>query len=111
MRVLAKRDYWLSQNTRIIKRLYEIEKSPDFPDGEKFAIQYLFTKDSEWIEIARIDNYGYQKGKTGSHIHKLGLDDVEFRKFKFEEAEDYVIELGNRIVRERLMKGDENGQN
>ena len=106
MKVIKDMDLTIGEGRRLIVRVYIVEKSQLFPDGIKFAIQYLFLKDSEWIEIARVDNYKHDNVKVGSHIHKLGFTEAEFRDIFPEEAEEYVVRLSESIIARLMLEGD-----
>jgi len=94
MRALIEQDILLAEDVRLVKRLYRVPRSPSFPDGLKFAFQYLVLKEGIWREVCRVDNYEHAGG-TGTHVHKHGS--VTFRQMTFEEAEDYIIALGERL--------------
>ncbi len=109
MEIVLDMDIPLSEDIRLIKRLYKVGDSEKFQGGLMFALQYLWRQEGKWIEVARIDNYKHQN-RTGAHIHKFGNDFVEFREVSFEEAEELVIELGEKI-RQNLQLGDYDGKN
>lgn len=111
MKVLQDLDLPRGERRRLILRVYEVEKSPLFPESVKFALQYLFLKGGKWIEIARIDNYKHDSVKIGPHIHKLGLPEAKFRDILPEEAEEYIAHLGESIIARLMLEGDSNGQN
>ena len=90
-------DIPLAEDKRLIKRLYKVDKSDDFPDGLEFAYQFLFFKNDKWIQVARIDNQ-LHGGKPGTHIHMLKREKVEWVDLTFEEAEDKIIEMGESII-------------
>ena len=94
-------DIPLGENKRLIKRLWKVNKTDDFPDGLEFAYQFLYYKDGEWIQIARIDNQLHE-GKPGAHIHILKREKVKWEELTFEEAEDKIIELGESLVKNIL---------
>ena len=106
MKVIKDLDLTIGEGRRLIVRVYIVEKSQLFPDGIKFAIQYLFLKDARWIELARVDNYKHDPLKVGSHIHKLGLPEAEFRDIFPEEAEEYVVRLSESIIARLMLEGD-----
>ena len=91
-------DIPLSEDKRLIKRLYKVDKSGDFPDGLEFAYQFLYFKDNKWIQVARIDNQ-LHGGKPGAHIHTLSREKVQWINLTFEEAEDKIIEMGENIIK------------
>ena len=39
-------DIPLAEDKRLIKRLYKVDKSDDFPDGLEFAYQFLYVKNT-----------------------------------------------------------------
>ena len=98
-------DVPLSEDIRLIKRLYKSDDRNAFPEGLRFALQYLWRQEGRWIEIARIDNYEHDENRTGVHIHKFGKGFVEFREMNFEEAEQYIIVLGEKIKQDILLGG------
>ena len=100
MEVVFEQDIHIGGNSRLVKRLYKAEPSAFFPDGLMFALQYLWQKEKEWIEVARIDNYKHARDKTGVHVHKFGTVEVEFKDMSFQEAEDCLISLAERIKKE-----------
>ena len=91
-------DIPLAEDKRLIKQLWKVDKSGDFPDGLEFAYQYLYFKNNEWIQLARIDNQLHE-GKVGVHIHVLKREKVEWEKLTFEEAEEKIIELGGSVIK------------
>ncbi len=111
MEIVVNQDSLIAQGVRLIRRLYKVDADADFPTGFKFALQYLFLGDGMWIEVTRIDNYRHDKRRTGTHIHKLGRTEVEYREMDFKEAEEYVISLGDRLKLALLLKGGKNGVN
>lgn len=99
MKVLQDLDNPLAEGRRLIIRIYQVEKSIGFPTGIKFAFQYLLLKGSKWIEVARVDNYEHGPRRTGSHVHKLGISEVEFKEITPEEAEEYIIGLAEGVIK------------
>ena len=98
MKVLVDQDIPLAENVRLIKRLYKVNKDKDFPEGLKFAYQFLFRKE-KWLEIARMDNYTHDLKKKGVHVHKIGAKEVIFKNMTFEECEEYIVNLGFNLIR------------
>ena len=111
MEVVFEQDFHIGEDNRLIKRLYKVEPSEFFPDGLMFALQYLWQKENEWIEVVRIDNYKHAHDKLGVHVHKFGTAEVEFKDMPFEEAGTYFIELAERIKKEILLGERQNGKN
>ena len=111
MEVVFEQDFHIGEDSRLVKRLYKVEPSDSFPDGLMFALQYLWHKEKEWIEVVRIDNYKHAPDKTGAHVHKFGAAEVEFKGMTFEEAETYLTELAERIKKEILLGERKNGKN
>ena len=98
MRVaIIDQDIPLAEDKRLVKRLYQVGKSDNFPDGLEFAYQFLYFKDGEWIQVARIDNQ-LHSGKPGVHIHTLKREKVEWKDLTFEDAEEKIIEMGENII-------------
>ena len=91
-------DIPLAENKRLVKRLYKVDKSEDFPNGLEFAYQYLYFKDDKWIQVARIDNQ-LHSGKPGAHIHTLSREKVQWADLTFEEAEEKILEMGENIIK------------
>jgi len=83
-------DFPVGENLRIIKRLWKVDKSDNFPQGLEFALQLLFRKDSVWVQVARIDNQ-LHKGKPGVHIHIHSK--VVWEDMSFEEAGERILQL------------------
>ena len=99
MNVIQDLELPLAEDRRLIIRMYQVEKSIYFPTGIKFAFQYLFSKDNKWIEVARVDNYEHDPKRTGSHVHKFGTSEVEFKEITPEEAEDYIMDLAEGVIK------------
>ena len=91
-------DIPLAEDKRLIKRLYKVDKSEDFPDGLEFAYQFLYFKDDKWIQVARIDNQ-LHSDSPGTHIHTLKREKVEWVDLTFEEAEEKILEMGESIIK------------
>ncbi len=110
MKLIFGSDKRLSEDTRLIKRLYQGE-SGDCPyKGFIFALQYLWFCEDRWLELARIDNYEHEKGRAGVHIHKFSTCFVEFREMSFTEAEQLILAVGEKI-KQRILLGDYDGKN
>ena len=99
----------LSEDTRLIKRLYLAESSDHASGNFVFALQYLWFHKDKWLELARIDNYQHEKGRTGARIHKFGTRFVEFREMSFTEAAECIISVGESI-KKKILLGDYNGE-
>jgi hypothetical protein len=93
----------LAEDKRLIKRLWKVDKSKNFPDGLEFVYQFLYSKDGKWIQAARIDNQMH-KGKPGTHIHILKREKVIWENLTFENAEDKIIEIGESIIKNIINK-------
>ena len=91
-------DIPLAEDKRLIKQLWKVDKSDDFPDGLEFVYQFLYYKDDKWIQVARIDNQLHEE-KAGVHIHILKRDKVEWEELTFEKAEEKVLELGENVIK------------
>ncbi len=100
----------LSEDTRLIKRLYRAEANEYSFGIFIFALQYLWFHEDKWLEVARIDNYAHEPKRRGVHIHKFGSDFVEFREMSFTEAGEFVISVGESI-KKKIMFGDYDGKN
>jgi len=85
-------DTLISVSIRVIKRLWKVEKSNEFPEGLEFAIQLLDRDNKLWKQILRIDNQLHD-GKPGVHIHKKGY--VQWLDITFEEAEELIGRYAN----------------
>ena len=94
---LVEEDATLGDWRRIITRLWKVKKSRNFPEGLEFALQLLYLKDEEWVQIARIDNQMHE-GKSGTHIHIFGRENVKWEDISFQDAEQRIIEIGRRII-------------
>lgn len=95
-KILIDQDTPIEENVRLIKRLWKVNKNRNFPHGLEFAFQLLHFKNSEWIQIARIDNQMHE-GSPGTHIHILGRKKVKWEDIKFQNAEQRIIEIGRRL--------------
>jgi hypothetical protein len=90
-------DIILAEDKRLIKRLWKVDVSKEFPIGLEFAYQFLYFSKNEWIQIVRIDNQ-LHKGKSGVHIHTLNSEEVQWTEMGFEESEITIIKLANKII-------------
>ncbi|MBI2176055.1 hypothetical protein HYU40_01740 [Candidatus Woesearchaeota archaeon] len=110
MKLVFVSDKRLSEDTRLIKRLYRAESS-DYTTGNfVFALQYLWFHEDKWLELVRIDNYEHEKGRAGVHIHKFGTPFVEFKEMNFTEAEQLILAVGEKI-KQKILLGDYDGKN
>lgn len=96
-------DIPLAEDKRLIKRLWKVGKSDNFPNGLEFAYQFLYFKDDKWIQVARIDNQEHE-GKAGVHIHILKREKVGWEELTFEEAEEKILELGESAIKNIINK-------
>lgn len=96
-------DIPLAEDKRLIKMLYKVDKSDEFPDGLEFAYQFLYFKDNKWVQVARIDNQ-LHGGNPGVHIHTLKREKVEWVDLTFEEAEEKILETGESIIKNIINK-------
>jgi len=101
--IIIDQDIPLAEDKRLIKRLYKVDKSDDFPDGLEYAYQFLYFKDDKWAQVARIDNQ-LHSGKPGVHIHTLGREKVQWADLTFEGAQDKIIEMGESIIKNIINK-------
>ena len=95
--LLIDQDIPLSENTRLVKRLWKVDKSEDFPEGVEFAYQFLYFK-NKWIQVARFDNQMHE-GKPGLHIHILKREKMQWKHIAFENIEERIIELGESVIK------------
>jgi len=95
---LINQEIILAEDARLVKRLWKVAKSRDFPQGLEFSYQLLFFDRTKWIQIARIDNQMHG-GKQGTHIHIFGRRKVKWEDLAFEEAEKRVLGIGERMLR------------
>jgi len=93
-------DILLADDKRLIKKLWKVDKNDDYPTGLEFSYQLIYLKDSEWIQVARIDNQLHER-KAGVHIHILDRE-VKWEEMSFEKAEETIIELGESIIKNIL---------
>lgn len=107
MQVIINQDILIAEDVRLVKRLFKVGKDANFPDGLKFAYQYLVFKYGEWLDVCRIDNYRHSRQKAGAHIHKFSGEFVEFRDIGFREAEELVIRIGGQL--KVIIGADEDG--
>ncbi|MDO8740401.1 MAG: hypothetical protein Q7J54_02370 [Candidatus Woesearchaeota archaeon] len=96
-------DIPLAEDKRLVKKLWKVDKTDYFPHGLEFAYQFLYFKDNEWIQVARIDNQLHE-GKAGVHIHILKREEVRWEELTFEQAEEKILEIGEGIVRNIINK-------
>jgi hypothetical protein len=101
-------DFLISEEKRIALKLIKVSKDEHFPAGIEFAVQYLYFKDGEWIQVARIDNQLHE-GRPGVHIHILKREKVEWANISFSEAKEKIIELGEEVI--KSMRGGQNDKN
>lgn len=94
-KTIIDQDIALAQDRRLIKRLWKVDKSKEFPLGLEFALQVLFLHDEQWIRIVRIDNQ-LHGGKPGTHVHTHKR--IIWTDIPFEEAEQKIIELAEKII-------------
>ena len=91
-------DFLIGDKKRIVLKLVKVDKDENFPEGLEFAVQYLYFKNNEWQQIARVDNQLHE-GKPGTHIHILKRSKVEWVNIAFNESKEKIIEIGDRIIR------------
>lgn len=91
-------DFFIDEKKRIVLKLIKVDKDENFPEGLEFAVQYLYLKDNEWQQIARIDNQLHE-GRVGVHIHILKREKVEWTDMPFNDAREKIIEIGESIIR------------
>ena len=96
-------DIPLAENKRLVKKLYKVDKSDDFPDGLEFAYQFLYFNGDKWLQVARIDNQ-LHGGKPGVHVHTLMREKVQWSDLTFEDAEDRIIKIGESIIKNIINK-------
>ncbi len=96
-------DIALAEDRRLIKKLWKIDKDKYFPEGLEFAYQYIYFKDKEWIQIARIDNQLHEN-KPGTHIHILKREKVIWKKMDFKESERKILEISESIIKNMIDK-------
>ena len=101
--IIIDQDIPLAEDKRLIKKLWKVDKDDNFPDGLEFAYQFLYFKNNEWIQIARIDNQLHE-GKAGVHIHILKREKVEWEELTFEGAEQKILELGESVIKNIINK-------
>lgn len=96
-KLLIDQDIALDVDKRLVKKLWKVTQSNDFPTGVKFVYQYLYFRSNQWQQMARIDNM-LHKGKPGVHIHTLKREKVEWQDMTFEEAEEKILEYGEKVI-------------
>ncbi|MFH0700823.1 MAG: DUF6516 family protein [Candidatus Woesearchaeota archaeon] len=87
------------EKVRLVKTLMKRESSKEYPEPLKWALQMLYFNCEEWIEICRIDNYPHE-GKTGSHVHVYGREEIKKVKLTFLEADEVIKEISVRILKD-----------
>lgn len=105
MKIISSSEKWLSEDTRLLKRLYHAESGEQSSGSFIFAFQYLWFRKDRWLEIARIDNYVHEAKRRGVHIHKFGSNFVEFREMSLTEASGCIMLIGEDI-KKRILLGD-----
>ena len=108
MEKVLSEDKIIGLKRRIIRKLYKINKTKEYPTGLKFCIQYLYYRDNKWLRIVRIDNY-LHKNKPGTHIHFFNKEDVKWTKLSFKEAEQEAKRLAEKII--KFLEGEQNSKN
>lgn len=91
-------DIPLADDRRLIKRLWKVDKNKHFPNGLEFAYQFLYFKNNEWIQVARIDNQLHENN-AGVHIHIFKREKAEWRELSFESAEEEILKIGESIIK------------
>jgi len=94
-KTLFDQDFFIGKNKRLIKRIWKVEKSKEYPEGIEFAFQLLYYKE-KWIQIVRIDNQLHE-GKQGTHIHTPNR--IVWSRINLDEIETTIIEIGERIIK------------
>lgn len=97
-KLLINRRTDLGDNKELVICLWKVDKSNYFPEGLEFACQFLYLKDSRYVQVARIDNQ-LHKGRPGTHIHILRREKVEWTNISFKEAEAEIEKIGERVIR------------
>lgn len=108
MKEIIDKELIVGHRRKLVKRLYKVKKSKEYPTGLKFCFQYLYQREDEWLEIVRIDNYLHQN-KPGTHIHFFNKKRVKWEELTFEEAEKRVEEIAEKII--IYLEGEQNGKN
>jgi len=93
---------------KLVRKLYKVEKSKEYPVGLKFCIQYPYYRDNKWFRIIRIDNYLHQN-KPGTHIHFFNKKRVKWIDLSFKEAEQEAKRLAEKII--MFLEGEQNDKN
>lgn len=96
-------EYAIGENTKLIKRLWKIEKSDHFPEGLEFAYQVIYLKDGRWIQVVRIDNQMHEN-KPGTHVHILSREQVIWEHIQIDDVEEKIIEISQSIIKNILEK-------
>ena len=102
-KLIVDKDEKLDDKNRLILRLWKVKKCNDFPDGVEFAFQYLYFKDKRWNQVVRIDNQLHE-GKSGTHIHVMKREKVEWIQLTPADAEREIICRAERIIKNILDK-------
>jgi hypothetical protein len=85
----------LSWNVRLIKKLWNVEKSESYPSGLEFSFQLLYKIGERWYQYARIDNQLHE-GKPGTHIH-IGKR-VIWEELTYREARDKILLIAEKVI-------------
>ena len=94
----VKEDLWIAEDRKLIKKAWRTDDREKCPQRIEFAYQYLYYKNGEWMQVARIDNQ-FHEGKIGSHIHILKRDRVIWEETFLDEVEDKVKEIGECVIK------------
>lgn len=88
----------LDERTKLIKKLWKVDKSDNYPEGFEFAFQVIYLKDDIWIRIVRIDNQMHEN-RPGTHIHILSRERVLWENIEINEVEDKIIDISRQIIK------------
>ena len=88
----------LSANKRLVRRIWKVDKSEDYPDGIEFSYQFLYLKDKEWIRIVRIDNQ-LHNNQPGTHIHIFHKENVLWENIEVRDVEKKITQLAEVIIK------------
>lgn len=87
---------FIDEKTKITIKVIKTNE-PEFKQGLKFAVSYLYFLNDNWMCLARIDNH-LHKGKKGlSHIHRINDKQVQYVELTLKQAKERIRLIGENI--------------
>lgn len=94
-KTILEQDIVYAPGRRLIKHLWKVEKSEQYPLGIEFSFQVLAFDEGTWSQIARMDNQ-LHGGRPGTHIH-IGKKTL-WRDVTLEDMEETILALAEKIL-------------